>query len=115
VRLTDDTDWEEIRELVTESYRRLARRSSPHGSTSSAVDGQAVSQITRPWRSGSPLAAHPRGAVDQRGEQNRTPKCPASDGLLIVLTLFGEQITDITRFLDNSILPRFGLPRNLPG
>jgi hypothetical protein len=23
VRLTDDTDWEEIRELVTESYRRL--------------------------------------------------------------------------------------------
>jgi hypothetical protein len=24
VRLTDDTDWEEIRELVTESYRRLA-------------------------------------------------------------------------------------------
>jgi hypothetical protein len=24
VRLTDDTDWEEIRELLTESYRRLA-------------------------------------------------------------------------------------------
>jgi hypothetical protein len=24
VRLTDDSDWEEIRELVTESYRRLA-------------------------------------------------------------------------------------------
>jgi YjbR len=24
VRLTDNTDWEEIRELVTESYRRLA-------------------------------------------------------------------------------------------
>ena len=24
VRLTEDTDWEEIRELVTESYRRLA-------------------------------------------------------------------------------------------
>ncbi len=24
VRLTDDTDWEEIRELVTESYRLLA-------------------------------------------------------------------------------------------
>ena len=34
---------------------------------------------------------------------------------LLVLTLSGEQITDITRFLDNSILPRFGLPRNLPG
>jgi hypothetical protein len=24
VRLTDDTDWQEIRELVTDSYRRLA-------------------------------------------------------------------------------------------
>jgi len=24
VRLSDDTDWEEIRELVTDSYRRLA-------------------------------------------------------------------------------------------
>jgi hypothetical protein len=24
VRLTDETDWEEVRELVTESYRRLA-------------------------------------------------------------------------------------------
>ncbi|HLI01252.1 MAG TPA: MmcQ/YjbR family DNA-binding protein [Acidimicrobiales bacterium] len=24
VRVTDDTDWEEIRELITESYRRLA-------------------------------------------------------------------------------------------
>jgi hypothetical protein len=24
VRLTDDTDWEEVHELVTESYRRLA-------------------------------------------------------------------------------------------
>jgi hypothetical protein len=26
VRFTDDTDWDEIRELVTESYRRLAPR-----------------------------------------------------------------------------------------
>jgi ketosteroid isomerase-like protein len=34
---------------------------------------------------------------------------------LILLTLSGEQITDITRFLDNSILTRFGLPRILPG
>jgi RNA polymerase sigma-70 factor (TIGR02960 family) len=34
---------------------------------------------------------------------------------LIVLTLSGEQVTDITRFLDNSVLARFGLPRVLPG
>jgi RNA polymerase sigma-70 factor (ECF subfamily) len=33
---------------------------------------------------------------------------------LIVLTLEGEQISAITRFLDNSLLPHFGLPRTLP-
>jgi RNA polymerase sigma-70 factor (TIGR02960 family) len=33
---------------------------------------------------------------------------------LIVLTLSGEQIEQITRFLDNGVLPRFGLPRILP-
>jgi RNA polymerase sigma-70 factor (TIGR02960 family) len=33
---------------------------------------------------------------------------------LLVLTLAGDQISAITRF-DNSVLPRFGLPRKLPG
>jgi RNA polymerase sigma-70 factor, ECF subfamily len=33
---------------------------------------------------------------------------------LIVLTLAGDRISVITRF-DNSVLPRFGLPRTLPG
>ena len=33
---------------------------------------------------------------------------------LLVLTLAGERISAITRF-DNSVLPRFGLPRTLPG
>lgn len=33
---------------------------------------------------------------------------------LIVLTLSGERIAEITRFLDNSIVSRFGLPRVLP-
>jgi RNA polymerase sigma-70 factor (TIGR02960 family) len=32
---------------------------------------------------------------------------------LIVLTLAGDHIVAITRFLDNSVLPRFGLPRTL--
>ena len=32
---------------------------------------------------------------------------------LIVLTLAGDRITAITRFLDNSVLSRFGLPRTL--
>jgi RNA polymerase sigma-70 factor (ECF subfamily) len=33
---------------------------------------------------------------------------------LIVLTLTADRITEITRFLDNSLLSRFGLPRVLP-
>jgi RNA polymerase sigma-70 factor (TIGR02960 family) len=33
---------------------------------------------------------------------------------LLVLTIAGDQISAITRF-DNSVLPRFGLPRKLPG
>ena len=33
---------------------------------------------------------------------------------LLVLTLAGEKICALTRF-DNDMLPRFGLPRSLPG
>jgi RNA polymerase sigma-70 factor (TIGR02960 family) len=33
---------------------------------------------------------------------------------LVVLTLEGDRIAAVTRFLDNSVLPRFGLPRRLP-
>ena len=33
---------------------------------------------------------------------------------LLVLTLSGDRISAITRF-DTSVLPRFGLPRTLPG
>jgi RNA polymerase sigma-70 factor (ECF subfamily) len=33
---------------------------------------------------------------------------------LIVLTLEGDRVSGITRFMDNSVLPRFGLPRTLP-
>ena len=32
---------------------------------------------------------------------------------LIVLTLEGERISALTRFVDNSLLPYFGLPRTL--
>jgi hypothetical protein len=31
-----------------------------------------------------------------------------------VLTLAGDRVSVLTRF-DNSVLPRFGLPRTLPG
>jgi RNA polymerase sigma-70 factor (TIGR02960 family) len=45
----------------------------------------------------------------------RDPTAPiARSQGMIVLTLSGEQITQITRFMDNGVLPRFGLPRILP-
>jgi RNA polymerase sigma-70 factor (ECF subfamily) len=45
----------------------------------------------------------------------RDPHAPISHAHgLIVLTLAGDQISVITRFLDNSVLPKFGLPRTLP-
>ena len=45
----------------------------------------------------------------------RDPHTPVlhANGLL-VLTLAGDRISTITRF-DTSVLPRFGLPRSLPG
>ena len=33
---------------------------------------------------------------------------------MIVLTLAGARICGVTRFLDNDLLPRFGVPANLP-
>lgn len=45
----------------------------------------------------------------------RDPHAPiAHANGLIVLTLAGDQISAITRFLDNSVLPQFGLPRTIP-
>jgi hypothetical protein len=34
---------------------------------------------------------------------------------LVVLTISGDRIAAIDRFVDNSLMPRFGLPRTLPG
>ena len=33
---------------------------------------------------------------------------------LLVLTLDGDRVCAVTRFIDNRVLPRFGLPRTLP-
>jgi RNA polymerase sigma-70 factor (ECF subfamily) len=49
--------------------------------------------------------------------------CYATDGAdtvatgqgMIVLTLAGDRIGGVTRFLDNSLLPRFNVPATLPG
>jgi RNA polymerase sigma-70 factor (ECF subfamily) len=49
------------------------------------------------------------------GRYLRDPHAPVSHAHgLIVLTLAGDRISAITGFIDNSFLPRFGLPRTLP-
>jgi RNA polymerase sigma-70 factor (ECF subfamily) len=40
---------------------------------------------------------------------------PARADGLIMLTLAGDRIAGVTRFLDNSLPPRFGLPGTMPG
>jgi RNA polymerase sigma-70 factor (ECF subfamily) len=40
---------------------------------------------------------------------------PASGSGMIVLTLAGTRIRGVARFLDNALLPRFGVPATLPG
>jgi RNA polymerase sigma-70 factor (ECF subfamily) len=49
------------------------------------------------------------------GRYIRDPHTPVAHSHgLIVLTLAGDRISAITGFTDNSVLPRFGLPRTLP-
>jgi RNA polymerase sigma-70 factor (ECF subfamily) len=40
---------------------------------------------------------------------------PAQADGLIMLTLARDRIAGVTRFLDNSLPPRFGLPETIPG
>jgi RNA polymerase sigma-70 factor (ECF subfamily) len=49
------------------------------------------------------------------GCYERDPRVPIAHAHgLIVLSLAGDRICPISRFLDNSVLPQFGLPRTLP-
>jgi RNA polymerase sigma-70 factor (ECF subfamily) len=49
------------------------------------------------------------------GRYLRDPHAPVAHAHgLIVLTLAGDRISAVTGFTDNSVLPRFGLPRTLP-
>jgi hypothetical protein len=47
-----------------------------------------------------------------RSDAAKAAASPSSAGLL-VLTLSGDRIRELTRF-DNDLLPRFGLPLSLP-
>ena len=71
-----------------------------------------------PFRHGSPLSRLvPTRANGQPafGRYLRDPHAPISHAHgLIVLALAGDRISAIAGFYDNSVLPRFGLPRTLP-
>jgi len=44
----------------------------------------------------------------------RDPQAPIARAHgILVLTLAGDRISAVTRFLDNAVLPRFGLPRTV--
>jgi hypothetical protein len=68
VLLTDDTDWEEIRELVTESYRILAPKKltalldEQRGQWSSACPRSLAHNARRRRRRTCPLGAGRRHA-----------------------------------------------------
>jgi RNA polymerase sigma-70 factor (TIGR02960 family) len=59
-----------------------------------------------------PTRANGQPAYGCYVQDAHAPVCRAHG--LIVLTLEGGQISAITRFVDNSVLARFGLPRTLP-
>jgi len=59
-----------------------------------------------------PTSANGQPAFGRYVRDRHTPIAHAHG--LIVLTLAGDRICAITGFTDNSVLPRFGLPRTLP-
>jgi RNA polymerase sigma-70 factor (TIGR02960 family) len=68
------------------------------------------------WRDGRPLKLVPTGANGQPafGAYLRDAHADILHAHgLIVLTLEGDRISAITRFVDNSVLPHFGFPRTL--
>jgi RNA polymerase sigma-70 factor (ECF subfamily) len=60
----------------------------------------------------APVRANGQPAI---GRYLPDPHAPVSHAYgLIVLALAGDRVCTVTGFLDNSLLPRFGLPRTLP-
>jgi RNA polymerase sigma-70 factor (ECF subfamily) len=73
--------------------------------------------LSRGWWGVQPVRLVPTRANNQPafGYYIKDPMAPiAHVHGLVVLTLEGEQISRITRFRDNSLMPQFGLPRTLP-
>jgi RNA polymerase sigma-70 factor, ECF subfamily len=73
--------------------------------------------LSRTWWGVQPARLVPTRANNQPafGYYLRDPRAPVARAHgLVVLTLAGDKICAITRFGDNSLFPRFGLPRTLP-
>jgi RNA polymerase sigma-70 factor (TIGR02960 family) len=89
---------------------------APHQYQGAAVIASFL-RTSAAWRNGRrfrlvPTRANTQPAFGCYLNHARTPIAQAAG--LIVLTLDGEQISAITRFLDTGVLHRFGLPQTLP-
>ena len=89
---------------------------APHQYQGAAAIGSFL-RTSASWRGGRrfrlvPTRANTQPAFGCYLDDARAPIAQAAG--LIVLTLDGEQISAITRFLDNNVLHRFGLPQTLP-
>jgi hypothetical protein len=88
---------------------------APHQYQGAAAIGSFL-RTSASWRGGRrfrlvPTRANTQPAFGCYLDDARAPIAQAAG--LIVLTLDGEQISAITRFLDNNVLHRFGLPQTL--
>jgi RNA polymerase sigma-70 factor (TIGR02960 family) len=89
---------------------------APHQYQGAAVIASFL-RTSAAWRNGRrfrlvPTRANTQPAFGCYLNHARAPIAQAAG--LIVLTLDGEQISAITRFLDTGVLHRFGLPQTLP-
>jgi ketosteroid isomerase-like protein len=100
--LTDDA-WLRLRPLPVEYQGRDAAR---HFIESVAFPGGTPRYRLAATRANGQPAF---GCYLRDPEDSRSHACG-----LVVLTIVGDRIAAIDRFVDNSLLPRFGLPRTLP-
>jgi RNA polymerase sigma-70 factor (TIGR02960 family) len=107
-------DVESVAALLTDDAR-LTMPPLPveyHGRTAAAHFPSTIAfrDGTRQFR----LVPTRANAQPAFGCYERDPHSPIAHGHgLMVLTMENEQISALTRFLDNSLLPHFGLPRTL--
>jgi RNA polymerase sigma-70 factor (ECF subfamily) len=114
-RAVERADIDAILALLTRDVR-LVMPPRPVGYQGLAATRHLLSSIA--FRGGRryrllPTRANRQPAFGCYLTDPRTP-VPRAHGLL-VLTLSGDRICALTRFTDNALLPRFGLPPTVPG